>query len=161
GLSRGRAGVRLRRPPLGGRLEDVPLLAAAFVEQICKENGFRPKRLAAGVVARLVAYRWPGNVRELRNVIERLVIMSDDEITERDLPPLGTGAGVSPRPPEATDLRPSAGLPLREFRDQIERDFLVMKLEELDWNISRTAQVLGIERTNLHKRLRALGIERK
>jgi DNA-binding NtrC family response regulator len=151
--------VPLRSPPLRERLADVPLLAAAFVEQCCAENGFRPKRLAPEVVARLAAYPWPGNVRELRNVIERLVIMSDDEITERDLPPLGTG----PRPSAAgaaPGLGRYAAMPLREFRDAAERDFLVMRLDELDWNISRTAQVLGIERTNLHKRMRALGIER-
>jgi DNA-binding NtrC family response regulator len=152
--------VPLRSPPLRERIEDVPLLAAAFVEQCCRENGFRPKRLAPAVVARLQAHRWPGNVRELRNVIERLVIMSDDEIAERDLPPTWLGPRPA-QPPADSDLRRYAGLGLREFRDRIERDFLIMKLDELEWNISRTAQVLGIERTNLHKRLRALGIERK
>jgi two-component system, NtrC family, nitrogen regulation response regulator NtrX len=156
--------VPLRSPALRERMEDVPLLAGAFVKQCCRENGFREKRLGPGVVERLQGYPWPGNVRELRNVIERLVIMSEDEITERDLPPyLGGGgrAGASGPPPGGpADLRRYAHLPLREFRDEIEREFLRLKLDELEWNISRTAQALGIERTNLHKRLRALGIER-
>jgi len=153
--------VPIRSPPLRDRLQDVPLLAAAFVEQCCRENGFRPKRLAPEVVAKLGTYRWPGNVRELRNVIERLVIMSDEEITERDLPALDSSGGPRPAPAAELDLRRYGSLSLRDFRDQIERDFLVMKLDELDWNISKTAQVLGIERTNLHKRLRTLGVERK
>ena len=154
--------VPLRSPSLRERIEDVPLLAAGFVQKCCAENGFRPKRLSPEVIARLCAHTWPGNVRELRNVIERLVIMSDEEITERDLPPLGGGprsAGGSP--PAEVDLRRYARLPLREFRDQVEREFLRMKLDELEWNISRTAAALGIERTNLHKRLRALGLTRE
>jgi DNA-binding NtrC family response regulator len=159
--------VPLRSPSLRERAEDIPLLAAAFVKQCCQENGFREKRFAPGVVERLAGYAWPGNVRELRNVIERLVIMADDEILERDLPPHLAGeraraplpASSSP-PPGQTDLRRFAGLSLRDFRDEIEREFIRMKLDEYDWNISRTAVALGIERTNLHKRLRALGIER-
>jgi DNA-binding NtrC family response regulator len=153
--------VPLRSPALRERLEDVPLLAESFVRQLCAENGFRPKRLGPEVLARLKTNTWPGNVRELRNVIERLVIMSDEEITERDLPPSWSAQPTGPTPPAGdVDLRRYAPLPLREFRDAIEREFIRMKLVELDWNISRTAQALGIERTNLHKRLRALGIER-
>jgi DNA-binding NtrC family response regulator len=169
--------VPLRAPPLRERLEDVGLLAEAFVRQCCDENGFRLKRLAPGVVERLTRHRWPGNVRELRNVIERLVIMADDEITERDLPPYlmgGGGASASSTGPSPIVSAPVLGgsdkdidprrylhLALREFRDEVERDFIRLKLRANDWNISRTAQELGIERTNLHKRLRALGIERE
>jgi DNA-binding NtrC family response regulator len=165
--------IPIRSPSLRERAEDVPLLAESFVKQCCEENGFRGKRLTTGVVARLQAYGWPGNVRELKNVIERLVIMSDEEITERDLPPYLGGGGPTPRGPQdgaapplaqssSTSLDPARylGLSLRDFRDQIEREFIRLKLEEHDWNISRTAQALGIERTNLHKKLRALGIER-
>jgi len=166
--------VPLRAPPLRERLEDVGLLAEAFVKQCCEENGFRLKRLGPGVVERLMRHRWPGNVRELRNVIERLVIMADDEITERDLPPYLMGGGASgsgslpvmAAPPAGSaereiDPRRYLHLALREFRDEVERDFIRLKLRANEWNISRTAQELGIERTNLHKRLRALGIERE
>jgi two-component system nitrogen regulation response regulator NtrX len=157
--------VPLRSPPLRERPSDIPLLAASFVRQCCRENGFREKRISPEVLERLAAYPWPGNVRELRNVIERLVIMSDDEIGERDLPPYLVGA--RPGPPAAAlaagpaDLRRYAHLSLRDFRDEVEREFLRLKLDELGWNISRCAQALGIERTNLHKRLRSLGIERE
>jgi DNA-binding NtrC family response regulator len=170
--------IPLRSPSLRERSEDVPLLAEAFVKQCCEENGFRPKRISEEVLERLASYAWPGNVRELKNVIERLVIMSDDEITERDLPPYLGGAGPAVRvlPPsapaapgapapapgeEALDVRRWSQLSLREFRDESEREFIKLKLREFDWNISRTAQALGIERTNLHKKLRALGIERE
>jgi two-component system, NtrC family, nitrogen regulation response regulator NtrX len=164
--------IPIRSPALRERLDDVPQLAESFVKQCCEENGFRPKRLTPEVVSRLTSYPWPGNVRELRNVIERLVIMSDDEISVRDLPPyLGAGgpapisvpsSGGAPAGavPQELDPRRYVTLTLREFRDEIEREFIRLKLREYDWNISRTAQALGIERTNLHKKLRALGIER-
>ena len=157
--------VPLRAPALRERLDDVPILAAAFVKQCCDENGFRGKRIAPEVLGRLQAHSWPGNVRELRNVIERLVIMADDEITERDLPPYLVGGARRPDgpTPPANELDPRRflALTLRDFRDEIEKEFLKLKLREYEWNISRTAQALGIERTNLHKRLRALGIERE
>jgi DNA-binding NtrC family response regulator len=125
-------------------------------------------------VAVLAQYPWPGNVRELRNVIERLVILSDEAIGMGDLPEeivaeaararreaasasAAAGASALPRlelPPEAR------GLPLREFRDHMEREYIRLKLDENGWNISRTSNLLGIERTNLHKKMRALGLER-
>jgi DNA-binding NtrC family response regulator len=163
--------VPLRAPALRDRLEDVPLLAATFVKQCCEENGFRAKRIAPEVLSRLQAHPWPGNVRELRNVIERLVIMADDEIAERDLPPYLVGpvrradavatAATMTTPAGELDPRRYLHLTLRDFRDEIEKEFLKLKLRDNEWNISRTAQALGIERTNLHKRLRALGIERE
>jgi two-component system, NtrC family, nitrogen regulation response regulator NtrX len=119
----------------------------------------------------LAAYPWPGNVRELRNVIERLVILSDESIGTGDLPEeivaeaerarresASAGSAVLPRlelPPEAR------ALPLREFRDHMEREYIRLKLDENGWNISRTANLLGIERTNLHKKMRALGLGRE
>jgi DNA-binding NtrC family response regulator len=115
---------------------------------------------------RLKQYDWPGNVRELRNVAERLVIMSDDVIRERDLPPYLGGprsaaqARASTAPVTAIDLGKYANKSLREFREEVESEFIRLKLAEYEWNISRTAQALGIERTNLHKKLRALGIHR-
>ena len=107
-------------------------------------------------------------MRELRNVVERLVIMSDEVIREKDLPPYlggprppGSGpARQSGAPPTAIDLGRYANKSLREFREEVESEFIRIRLAEFDWNISRTAQALGIERTNLHKKLRALGIHR-
>jgi DNA-binding NtrC family response regulator len=157
--------VPIRSPALAERLDDVPLLAEAFVRDCCEENGFAAKPIDEAVLQQLARHDWPGNVRELRNVCERLVIMSDEVIRARDLPPYlaGGAAPALPRPGPADgalDLARFAGRSLREFREEVETEFIRLKLAEFEWNISRTAQALGIERTNLHKKLRALGIHR-
>jgi DNA-binding NtrC family response regulator len=156
--------VPLRAPALRERAEDIPLLCRSFVEQICRENGLKVKTIAPEALEILSAYQWPGNVRELRNVIERLVILSDEGIGVGDLPE-EIVAEASRRPAvevqAIVDLPSEArNLPLRELRDLVERQYIRSKLDENGWNISRTSQVLGIERTNLHKKMRALGISR-
>ena len=99
--------------------------------------------------------------------MERLVIMSDDAITDRDLPPYLGGPGRAATSPgkqsagDSVDVTQYGDKSLREFREEVESAFIRHKLGEYDWNISRTAQALGIERTNLHKKLRALGIRRE
>ncbi len=157
--------VPIRSAPLRERTDDIPLLAEAFMRACCDENGFAYKHIDDSVFARLKNYEWPGNVRELRNVLERLVIMSDEAITDRDLPPYLGGAIPPSRANQSSaspvDVSQYADRSLREFREEIESEFIRFKLGEYDWNISRTAQALGIERTNLHKKLRALGIRRE
>ena len=157
--------VPLRAPPLRERAPDVPLLCRAFAAQIARDNGLHEKVFAPEAIEILAAYTWPGNVRELRNVVERLVILGEAEIGAGDLPeeivaevsrrgrPLGN-VGELQLPAEAKHHT------LRELRDLVERQVVRAKLEENDWNISRTAQVLGLERTNLHKKMRTLGIAR-
>jgi len=164
----------LRAPPLRDRADDIPALCASFIDAICRENGMRPKAVSQAVQDILSAYSWPGNVRELRNMIERLVILSGDSIEVDDLPEeimaeverirrdRGASAGVAlsalPRIEIPAEAR---ALPLREFRDHVEREYIRAKLDENTWNISRTAGLLGIERTNLHKKMRALGLSRE
>ena len=167
--------VPLRAPPLRDRAEDVPALSASFIEATCRENGMKPKPISDEALAILSGYSWPGNVRELRNMIERLVILSEDAIGIGDLPEeivadverrqrehaTATGASAPNQLPRL-ELPPEArGLPLREFRDHMEREYIRMKLDENGWNISRTAGQLAIERTNLHKKMRALGLGRE
>jgi len=157
--------VPIRSPDLKERADDVPLLVESFVRECCDENGLGYKPVDEPVFDRLKQYEWPGNVRELRNVVERLVIMSDEVIREKDLPPyLGgprsAGHRAPTAPQTAIDLGRYAGKSLREFREEVESEFIRIRLAEFEWNISRTAQALGIERTNLHKKLRALGIQR-
>jgi transcriptional regulator with GAF, ATPase, and Fis domain len=157
--------VPLKAPPLRERSEDIPLLCQAFVQQCARENGLKGKPITPEALAVLSGFEWPGNVRELRNVIERLVILSENSIGVGDLPEeIVTEVARKNRPERkvaALDLPPETRtLPLRELRDLIERQYILSKLDENGWNISRTAQILDIERTNLHKKMRALGISR-
>jgi two-component system nitrogen regulation response regulator NtrX len=172
----------IRSPSLRERVEDIPLLARAFMEAFSRENGTKPKPIDDGVIAALVARKWPGNVRELKNVVERMAILSGDRVTIADLPedphesPFGEeepgGGSEAPPSPEADDepttdasptghtLPPANYLTLREFRDQSERNYIVDTLKMTGWNISRTAIILGVERTNLHKKIRTYQIKR-
>jgi DNA-binding NtrC family response regulator len=171
--------VPLRSPSLRERREDVPALALAFARTFAQENGLKEKRMDDEVVSALAQRSWPGNVRELRNVVERMVILSGDRITLDDIPPEGriregnsNGSMTNTALDVAQANRPAAlSAPpveeeggarptLREFRDKAEADYIMTTLKECEWNISRAAVVLGVERTNLHKKMRALGIRR-
>ncbi|GAB4205548.1 MAG: sigma-54 dependent transcriptional regulator [Sandaracinaceae bacterium] len=154
--------VPLRSPSLRERREDIPMLAKAFLVDFCAENGMRPKPFDPDVLEALAERDWPGNVRELRNVVERMAILSDDTITLDDLPELPRrDVPVEQRAPlpshaEAGEARET----LREYRERAERQYVLDTLERFDWNISRAAVALGVERTNLHKKMRSLGIRR-
>ena len=136
-------------PPLRERGDDVVALAEHFLARVCADYGVARRRLAPGAVAALRAYAWPGNVRELSNVIERAVLQSSsDELTAEALGVAGDPATGTPARPEAVSL------------DDAMREHLVEVLGQTRGNISRTAALLGIERTNLHKKMRALGLSR-
>jgi two-component system nitrogen regulation response regulator NtrX len=140
-------------PPLRDRDADITLLADHFIAEFTREYGRRSKKLDAGAATGLRSYRWPGNVRELRNVIERLMIMvPGDTIALSDLAFLDGGTLVSADAPEAP------ALPLHEARDRFERDYILRALAAQQGNISRTAEVLGVERSNLYRKMRAFGI---
>jgi two-component system nitrogen regulation response regulator NtrX len=142
-------------PPLRERQEDVPLLAEHFMASFAEEYGRRLKTIDAGALARLQAYSWPGNVRELRNVIERLIIMvPGDVIAAGDLAFL---AAERPGAAEAAEW-PADGMTLFEARDQFERAFIMRGLAAHQGNISRAAEALGVERSNLYRKMRAFGI---
>jgi DNA-binding NtrC family response regulator len=131
------------------------------------------KRIDPTVYEVLTARSWPGNVRELKNVVERAAILSSDVITVADLPedphespfddePEAGDERPSPTPPPPPALLSGGGArpTLREYRDTAERSYILDVLKELEWNISRAAVTLGVERTNLHKKIRAYGIKR-
>ena len=143
-------------PALRERQQDIPMLAEYFMALLAAEYGRRPKRLAPEAAARLQQYGWPGNVRELRNVIERVIIMvQGDTITAQDLGFLGRdGADGVPLPAGAA----GPVRPLSEARDDFEKDYILQTLAAQQGNMSRTAEVLGVERSNLYKKLRAFGI---
>ena len=173
--------VPLRTPSLREHPEDIPMLVDALMREFFRESGMKPKPVQPQVVAALRSRGFPGNVRELKNLVERLVILSGDEITLDDLPEesrhsrelrertsspslpveADDDAAVDddegPTVPRAPGERPS----LREHRDAAERAYIRDTLHEVDWNISRAATMLGLERTNLHKKIRALGLKRE
>jgi two-component system nitrogen regulation response regulator NtrX len=142
-------------PPLRERAEDIPLLVEHFIANFALEYRRRPKTLTQGAMARLQAHRWPGNVRELRNVIERVVILAPGEaITERDLAFLSGDTWSERHAEDAV----SPALSLYTARDQFEREYILRELANQQGNISRTAEALGVERSNLYKKMRAFGI---
>jgi two-component system nitrogen regulation response regulator NtrX len=141
-------------PPLRERVEDVGLLAEHFMAEFAREYGRRAKTFDASATAALQRYPWPGNVRELRNVIERLIIMvPGDSITSADLGFLEQGA-IEPEIQDACAAR----LTLHEARDRFERELILRTLAEQQGNMSRTAEALGVERSNLYRKMRAFGI---
>jgi two-component system nitrogen regulation response regulator NtrX len=148
--------IPLRVPPLRERREDVPALVEHFIAVFAQEVGRRPKRCERPALERLHDYSWPGNVRELRNLIERLMIMvPSDIIGVKDLPPAIRG--------EHTDrfqrLLDGDFQSLREARDAFERRYIERKLQQFDGNVTKTAQALGLERSNLYRKLKAYDIE--
>jgi len=139
-------------PPLRERPEDIPPLVRHFMDYFSRENNVRPKRIAPSVMEALQRHRWKGNIRELRNTVERLIIMTGgDTIDLADLPLLRSPSSASsPKPGDGDSTRPGT---LREFKDSSERAFLVSKLRETGWNISRTAEIIDTPRSNLYKKL--------
>jgi len=143
--------VPIRVPPLRERPEDIRPLAEYFLEDFCARNNFKPKRLDEGVFPLLAGYAWPGNARELRNVVERMAILAPGPRIGPESVPLELRSSSNERPLSA----------LRYARDSAERQCLERALEEHGWNVSAAARALGMERTNLHKRMRALGLHRR
>jgi two-component system nitrogen regulation response regulator NtrX len=142
-------------PALRERREDIPLLADHFMTEFAREDGRRVKHLDASAASVLQNYDWPGNVRELRNVIERVMIMvPGDVVTAGDLSFLGPTGAAQPAAAVCDEER----LTLHEARDRFERDLILRTLAEQQGNMSRTADVLGVERSNLYRKMRAFGI---
>jgi DNA-binding NtrC family response regulator len=161
----------IRVPALRERGDDVRTLAQSFVQGFCAENGLREKKIDPKVLDVLLRRTWPGNVRELKNVVERAAILSSDVITIADLPedphinPFDDEPIAQAVPMELPVIRnPVASgqrLSLKDYRDAVERGYILETLDSCDWNISKAAVLLGVERTNLHKKIRAYGIKRE
>ena len=144
-------------PGLDERREDIPVLAAYFIEQLHKSQGLPLRELTQEAETRLQTMNWRGNVRQLKNVIERVLILGDDTgpIDVADLPNDDAGAGG-----DDTVVVPSAlaALPLREARELFEREYLLAQINRFGGNISRTATFVGMERSALHRKLKTLGV---
>jgi two-component system nitrogen regulation response regulator NtrX len=139
-------------PPLRERKEDIPTLVDHFVAQCCAENGKRRKTISGEALAYFLTYDWPGNVRELRNMTERLVIMSPRDVI---------GVDDLPAPLRTRDATPAAQVrerSLREAREQFEKAYILAELRAHEWNMTRTAERLGIERSHLYRKIKAYRI---
>jgi two-component system, NtrC family, nitrogen regulation response regulator NtrX len=145
-------------PTLRERRDDIPRLAAHYLELFCRKEGREAKSFSAEAEEALLGYDWPGNVRELKNIIERLVIMVADSVIElRHLPTaIHRKRQLVKLPIGAVETAT-----FREAKEEFEKDFILQKLEENDWNISKTAEAIDIERSNLHRKIKSFGIELK
>jgi len=140
-------------PPLRERAEDIPLLIDHFNQRFARAYGKKPKRFDPKAIEAMQGYSWPGNVRELRNTIERIVIMHQNHrVSPKDLPAFGDEA-----PPASSYRFPS----FKEASDAYHREFIQRKLDEADGNVARAAELMGVDRSHLYRRMRALGISGK
>jgi len=149
--------IPLRILPLRDRKDDIPLLVKRFLVEFSLKDGAKEKVISPEAIESLKQHDWPGNVRELKNIVERLVIMTPSEqICAADIPPLGK---------DSLDMKPKLAFNLAvSFRDAklgFERDYLIGKIKEFDGNISRTAEAIGLERSNLHRKLKYFKIDKE
>jgi len=146
--------VPLYSPSLREKKEDIPLLVEYFCTNFAEENNFKVKRFSDEAIEAMLKYQWKGNVRELKNVVERLIIMAEgDIIAKKDLPEQIRGE-MRIYLPDPDKIKT-----LKEFRELAEKDFILSKLEENNWNISQTAREIDTPRSNLYKKLAQYGIK--
>ncbi len=146
--------IPIHVPPLRDRRDDIPVLVRHFLQESLRKNKLPPRDIDAAAMERLCQLQWPGNVRELRNAVERLVIMVSHDITPADVGRYVLG-NISP----SDDALPM-DLNFQEFKDRAEKLFLQRQLERYEWNISRTADELGIQRSHLYSKIKKYGLER-
>jgi two-component system nitrogen regulation response regulator NtrX len=157
--------IDIEVPPLRSRVEDIPAIAGHFVARSASQHGVPVKRISPELAAALESREWRGNVRELKNVIDRLMILVDDDTLRPEhldgMPGAKPPLGASPAIPASSPAASSVPLPqgsLREFKEGSERAFIVARLRENAWNISATAQAIDTPRSNLYKKLEQYGI---
>ena len=152
--------VPIRVPPLSERREDIPELVDYFMDQISQATGLSKRRIGDDAMAVLQSHNWPGNVRQLRNNVERLMILAGGDpeaVLNAGMLPPDVGSMV-PTMPNGNGGEHLMGLPLRDAREVFEREYLVAQISRFGGNISRTAEFVGMERSALHRKLKALGI---
>ncbi|MBI3395866.1 MAG: sigma-54-dependent Fis family transcriptional regulator, partial [Spirochaetia bacterium] len=147
--------IPITMPPLRDRITDIPLLIDHFMRETIKQNELPARRFTVQSVEFLTNYGWPGNVRELKNVVERLCIMAtEEEITQETV----ITHLKDPRNKHVVDTMPASG-DFKRAKEEFERNYIIQALRQHDGNVSRAAKFLGIERTNLHRKIKSLGID--
>ncbi|MFD1255465.1 sigma-54-dependent transcriptional regulator [Mucilaginibacter terrae] len=156
--------ILIHVPPLIDRRDDIPLLAQSFLDEICNEYGMPTKKISDAALDALKALPWTGNIRELRNMIERLIILSDKTITDADVKAFANPsapvpvavAGAAPAP--QTDYEQFKNF--QEYKDYAEREYIKFKLEKNNWNVSKTADDIDIQRSHLYSKIEKFGLKR-
>jgi len=154
--------ILIHAPPLTERKDDIPLLTQSFLEEICTEYGMPVKKISDGALDALKSLPWTGNIRELRNMVERLIILSDKTITEDDVK-----AFANPSAPAATETQAAAPQTdfnqfknFQDYKDYAEREYIKFKLEKNNWNVSKTADDIDIQRSHLYSKIEKYGLKR-
>ncbi len=151
--------ILIHLPPLRERRDDVPIILNHFAERLARRNGIAPKQFASDALERMKNYDWRGNVRELHNVVERLLILSEgDTIGVQDAERYVQPGGGAANPVEGLINRFDE---FSDFRDMAEKLFIEHKLRQYDWNISKTAEAIGIQRSHLYNKMNKYEIQRE
>jgi two-component system nitrogen regulation response regulator NtrX len=148
--------IPVRVPPLRERVEDIPGLVEEFIQEYSLSTNVEKKRVSPEAIEILQKYDWPGNVRELKNLVERLTIMTPYEVVRAEDVPAPFSSSAKAGSSYELAIKQSS---LREAKGEFEKAFLASKLREYDGNISQTAEAIGIERSNLHKKIRIYGLD--
>jgi two-component system nitrogen regulation response regulator NtrX len=157
--------ILIHVPPLAERRDDIPLLTQSFLEEICNEYGMPTKKISDAALEALKSLPWTGNIRELRNMIERLIILSDRIITDNDVKafanpsaPATTTGGTAAAAAPQTDFDQFKNF--QEYKDYAEREYIKFKLEKNAWNVSKTADDIDIQRSHLYSKIEKFGLKR-
>lgn len=157
--------ILIHVPPLIERKDDISLLTQSFLDEICNEYGMPVKKISDAALDALKALPWTGNIRELRNMVERLIILSDKVITDSDVrafanpsAPATVGAGSTTAPAPQTDFDQFNNF--QEYKDFAEREYIKFKLEKNNWNVSKTADDIDIQRSHLYSKIEKFGLKR-
>ncbi|QPH39913.1 sigma-54-dependent transcriptional regulator [Pedobacter endophyticus] len=163
--------INIHVPHLTERVDDIPVIAQNFLESICNDYGMPVKKIHDGAMAALQSLPWTGNVRELHNMIERLIILSDKVITENDVHAFANpGGGTNIGAATSTQITNSGGAGLsssfdsfnnfQDYKDHAEKEFIKFKLEKNNWNVSKTADEIDIQRSHLYSKIEKFGLKR-
>jgi DNA-binding NtrC family response regulator len=155
--------ILIHVPPLSERKDDIGLLTQNFLDEICNDYGMPPKKISESAIEALKALPWTGNIRELRNMVERLIILSDKVITDSDVKAFANPSATAPE----TNGRATAAQTdydqftnFQEYKDYAEREYIKFKLEKNNWNVSKTADDIDIQRSHLYSKIEKFGLKR-
>ena len=150
--------IPIEVPPLRKRKDDIPLLVNHFIQETISINGLQDKQVTKELMNIFINYEWPGNVRQLKNIVERMVVLSEDNILDVKDAPNMMLSGISEMEQHVVDTNYSTSL--KEARDEFEKTFILKVLQSTNWNVTQTARMLDMERTYLYRKIKAYDLEK-